>query len=123
MNVTDLAVAFGAAVIGFGVIWGVFGLIRQQKAAPLEMFKVEPKSPADSRVRINLAELGQTWHVILGVDAGATAQDIEAGYHARLADCDRIRFSSTASPLEKQEAEVRRAQVNEAYEFIRSIRH
>ena len=122
MNATDLAVAVGAAVVGFAVIWGVFGLIRQQRAAPVEMFKAGPKSPVDSRGRVNVAELGRTWHVILGVDAGATADEIEAGYHARLAECDRMRFSSAASTLEKQNAEIRRGQVNEAYEFIRSTR-
>jgi hypothetical protein len=123
MNATDLAVGLGAAVVGFGIIWGVFALIRQQRAPPVEMFNIEPKSSVDSRGRVNLAELGATWHVILGVHAGATSDEIEAAYHARLAECDRIRFSSSESAGEKQNAEVRRAQVNEAYEFIRSIKH
>lgn len=122
MNATDLAVGFGAAVIGFGIIWGVFGLIRQQKAAPVEMFKDEQKMSSDSRGKVSLAELGRTWHVTLGVDVAATADEIEAAYHARLAECDRIWFSSPENAVEKQNAEIRRVQVNEAYDFIRSVR-
>jgi curved DNA-binding protein CbpA len=87
------------------------------------MLKVEPRPPVDSGARVSLAELGKTWHVILGVDAGATSDEIEAAYHARLAECDRTRFSSAASSLEKQSAETQRGRVNEAYEFIRSIKH
>lgn len=123
MSATDLAVGFSAAVVGFGIIWGVFGLIRQQKAAPLEMFKVEPKTSVGNRGKVSLAELGRTWHVTLGVDAAGTPDEIEAAYHARLAECDRIRFSPAESAVEKQNAEVRRTQVNEAYEFIRRIKH
>jgi hypothetical protein len=123
MRATDLAVALAAAVVGFGVIWGVFGLIRLLRTPPLEMFKVEPGSPVETPGRVSVAELGRTWHIILGVDSGAALEEIEAGYRAGLAECDRIRFSPTESALEKQNAEVRRAQLNEAYEFIRSIKH
>jgi hypothetical protein len=123
MNPTDLAIAAVAAVVGFGVIWGIFGLIKQQRAAPLDMFKVEPRSSVEGRGQLSLVELGRTWHVVLGVSAEATAEEIESGYHARLAECDRIRFSATASAVEKQDAETRRARVNEAYEFIRQARH
>lgn len=123
MNATDLAVGVGAAVVGFGIIWGVFGLIRQQRAAPVEMFKVEPKSPLQNDARLNVAELGQTWQTILGVDVGASLPEIEVAYHARLAECDRVRFAPVASALERQIAEMRRAHINEAHEFIRSIRH
>jgi len=123
MNVPELAVAIGAAVVGFGVIWGLFGLIRQQRAAPVEMFKVASKPSGESPSKLSVSELGKTWHVVLGVDPGATSDEIEVAYHARLAAYDRTRFSSTASPSEKQDAESRRAQISEAYEFIRSIRH
>jgi hypothetical protein len=123
VSATDLAIGIAAAVVGFGIIWGLFGLIRQQRAAPVEMVKSEPSPPVVSRDRISLAELGRTWHVILGVSAEATAAEIEAGYHARLAECDQIRFSATASDAGKHSAETRRAHVNEAYEFIRQVRH
>lgn len=122
MNPTDLAVAAVAGVVGFGIIWGIFSLIRQQRAAPVDMLKVEPKSSVEGRDKLSLVELGRTWHVILGISAEATAEEIESGYQARLAECDRIRFSATAGALEKQNAETRRAQINEAYEFIRQVR-
>ena len=123
MNPTDLAIAAVAGVIGFGIIWGIFGLIRQQRAAPVEISRVEPRSSVEGRDKLSLLELGRTWHVILGVSAEATSKEIESGYHARLAECDRIRFSATESAFEKQGAETRRAQVNEAYEFIRQVKH
>jgi hypothetical protein len=123
MNPTDLAIAAVAGVVGFGIIWGIFGLIKQQRAAPVDMFKVEPKSSVEDRDKLSLVELGRTWHAILGVSAEATSEEIESGYHARLAECDRIRFSATGSSLEKQDAETRRARVNEAYEFIRQVKH
>lgn len=114
MNPADLGVAVVAGVVGFGIIWGIFALIRQQKAPPIELFKTEPRPSAESGGKLSLEELGRTWHIILGVPAQARPDEIEAGYHARLAECDRIR--------EKQDAETRRAQVNEAYEFIRQAR-
>jgi len=122
MNVTDLGVAVVAGVAGFGIIWGLFSLIRQQRAAPVEMFKPEPRAPVESRARLSLTELGSTWHVILGVSAQATPEEIEAGYHARLAECDRIRSAAGESAAARQAAETRRAQVGDAYEFIRQVR-
>jgi hypothetical protein len=123
MNPTDLAIAAVAGVVGFGIIWGIFGLIKQQRAAPVDMFKVEPSSSVEGRDKLSLVELGRTWHVILGVSAEATSEEIESGYHARLGECDQIRFSATGSAVEKQDAETRRGRVNEAYEFIRQIKH
>jgi DnaJ-class molecular chaperone len=73
--------------------------------------------------RISVAELGNTWHVILGVPAEATAVEIEAAYHARLAEYDRIRFAPDETALSKQTAEAARARLTEAYEFIRQARH
>jgi hypothetical protein len=119
MSPTDLAVGVGAGVVGFGIIWGLFNLVRQQRAPPLEMFKAESRAPDAGRSRLSVADLGRQWQRILGVSAQATLAEIEAGYQARLADCERIRFSPTASASEKQAAESRRADVTEAYEFIR----
>lgn len=122
MNPTDLAIAVAAGVVGFGIIWGIFALMRVQRAPPIELFKTESRSPVESGGKLSLTELGRTWHIILGVPAEAKSDEIEAGYHARLAECDRIRFSATERTLEKQNAETRRAHINEAYEFIRQVR-
>jgi hypothetical protein len=122
MNPADLGVAVVAGVVGFGIIWGIFALIRSQKAPPIELFKTESRPSVESGSKLSLTELGRTWHIILGVLAEAKSEEIEAGYHARLAECDRIRSSATASTVEKQNAETRRVQVNEAYEFIRQVR-
>jgi hypothetical protein len=62
------------------------------------------------------------WPTILQVDKSATAAEIEKAYHALLAECDRIRFSTWYSAQERQEAETRRAKVCAAYEFIRPRR-
>lgn len=59
---------------------------------------------------------------ILQVDKTATAADIESPYHARLAGCDRVRFSTGHSAQEREEAELCRARVRVAYEFIRPRR-
>lgn len=122
MNITDLAVAGGAGIVGFALIWGLFSLIRQQKAPPLDLFKNESGSSSEGRSRLSIAELGGGWHTILGVSPEATLPEIEAAYHARLAECDRIRFSSSGSVQEKQNAETRRAQIGDAYEFIRGAK-
>src|SRR2546430_10144847 len=87
MNPTDLAIAAVAGVVGFGIIWGIFGLIKQRRAAAVDMFKVEPRSLVEGRDKLSLVELGRTWHVILGVSAEATSEEIESGYHARLGEC------------------------------------
>lgn len=86
------------------------------------MDQVASAPSACSGGELSVSELGSTWHVILGVPAEATSAEIDAGYHARLAECDRIRFSPNATALDRQNAEARRAQVNEAFEFIRPIR-
>jgi hypothetical protein len=119
MNGSDLAIGLGAGLAGFGVVWWLFNMVRQQKRPPVEMHSVSSRSEA---TQLSVAELGRTWHVILGVPAEATSAEIEAGYHARLAECDRIRFSPNEPALARQNAEAMRAQVSEAFEFIRPIR-
>src|SRR5262249_28819061 len=57
MSITDLGVAALAGIVGFGIIWGLFGLIRQQRAAPVELFKTEPKTPVESGARLSVTEL------------------------------------------------------------------
>ena len=118
MSVSDLLIGLGCGLAGFGVVWWLFSVVRQQKTPPM------PMGPVAARIeprRISVAELGSTWHVILGVPAESTAVEIEAAYHARLAECDRIRFSPDETALSKQSAEAARARVSEAYEFIRQV--
>lgn len=122
MSVTDLAVAAGAGVVGFAIIWGLFSLVRQQRAPPVEMFKTDSVSSIERDGKLSLAQLGRTWHTVLGVPAEATLTDIESAYRARLAECDGVRFSPNAAERDKQDADTRRAQVTDAYEFIRGAK-
>lgn len=120
MRGTDLLIGLGCGLAGFGVVWWLFSVVRQQKTPPMPMgtvaARIEPR-------RMSVAELGSTWHVILGVSAESTAVEIETAYHALLAECDRIRFSPNETALSKQSAEATHARVSEAYEFIRQARH
>jgi hypothetical protein len=71
---------------------------------------------------LSLDEIGRAWHSILGVSMDATGAQIESAYHAKLAAADRVRFDSNTSPANRRLAERQRAQVNQAYEFIRPSR-
>ncbi len=122
MSITDLAIALGAGVVGFGIIWGLFNLIRQQKAPPLDVYRTEASPRVDRADKLSVADLGTRWSAILGVSATASAAEIEAAYHACVAECDAVRFSSSASSGDRQAAESRRAQINDAYEFIRTVK-
>jgi hypothetical protein len=75
----------------------------------------------DLRAR-SLAEISARWSTILRVPASADAQTIEAAYHAGIAECDAIRFSSTESASTQSAAEARRAQITQAFEFIRPLK-
>lgn len=119
MSITDLGVAVGAGIVGFGIIWGLFNLVRQQRAPPLDVYKTDTSPRIERSGKLSVADLGARWSSILGVPAAAGSAEIEAAYHARLAECDGIRFSSSASAADKQAAEIRRAQISDAYEFIR----
>jgi hypothetical protein len=115
MSGIELAIGIGAGLAGFGIVWWLFNVVRQQKAPPVDMGQIAPASSARSGGELSVADLGSTWHVILGVPAEATSAEIEAGYQARLAECDRA--------LDGQKAEARRVQVKEAFAFIRVIKH
>ncbi len=52
----------------------------------------------------------------------ASGAVIEQAYHAKLAECDRVRFDANASPASRRQAEQTRSRVNQAYEFIRPSR-
>jgi hypothetical protein len=67
-------------------------------------------------------EMGRAWSSILGIPTDASGAQIEAAYHAKLAECDRVRFDTDASAASRRQAEQQRARVNQAYEFIRPAR-
>ena len=119
MNTSDLAVGLGAALAGFGVVWWLLTIVRQQKRPALEI-QVPP--PRGDSQRLSVSELGSRWHTILGVSPDASSAEIDDAYHSRLAECDRVRFGADETPLARQTAESTRSQVNEAYEFIRPAR-
>jgi hypothetical protein len=72
---------------------------------------------------LSVAEISAQWASILGVAESASASEVEAAYHARLAECDRTRFAATASDAEKEQAQVARARVTQAYEFVRPLKN
>ncbi len=72
---------------------------------------------------LSLAEISSRWSTILGVSENASTEEIEAAYHARIAECDRVRFAADEPVQAKSAAELRRAQVGQAYEFIRPLKH
>jgi hypothetical protein len=76
----------------------------------------------DASEWLSLDEIGRSWHLILAVSSDAPAGEIESAYHAKLAECDRVRFSADATPGSRKLAEQQRARINQAYEFIRPSR-
>jgi hypothetical protein len=123
MNGLDWAIAAGGALLGFGIVWWLVNVVRQQKAPPIELHQAAPLVPREgSRALLSVADLGNNWHTILGVPVDASSAQIEDAYHARIAECDRIRFGQSESLADKQGAESRRAQVNDAFEFIRPLK-
>ena len=83
---------------------------------------VVPPTAVNTAELLSLDEIGRSWQGILGVSVDASGAEIEAAYHARLGECDGVRFDSNADPANRLRAEQRRAQVNQAYEFIRPTR-
>ena len=82
-----------------------------------------PDAPVRNLQALSLAEISQRWSTILGVPESASAQQIEAAYHARLAECDQTRFSAGQSASAKAAAESQRAKVTQAFEFIRPLKN
>jgi len=120
VSLTDGAVLILCAIGGWAIVSWIFAVVRQQKAPPIRM-DLPGASDAPKR-KLSLAELSERWHLILNVPPEAGAADIERAYHERLAECDRVRFSSTASVEEKRAAAERRVEVSRAFEFIRPQR-
>ena len=117
----DWLVALVAAVAGFALVSWLLSLMRQQRAPPVA---IQPPAAAagPGRGRLSLAALGEGWPAVLGITREATPAQIEAAYHARVAECDAVRFAAGADDKDRQEARARRADVEDAYEFIRATR-
>ncbi|HEX4389676.1 MAG TPA: hypothetical protein VH109_13705 [Steroidobacteraceae bacterium] len=116
----DWLVALLAAGVGFALVSWLLSLARQQRAPPVAI--QAPAGAASGRGRLSLAALGDGWPAVLGVTREATPEQIEAAYHARVAECDAVRFAGDAGDSAREEARARRADVEDAYEFIRALR-
>lgn len=123
MDMTDWIVVVVGGLVGWGLVSLLAHLVRQQRRPPADLYGGLPKGP-DPVVRdtLSVAEIGNTWHEILAVPESASAQEIDAAFHLRIAECDQIRFSPTATPEEQRVAVLKRSRTNTAYEFIRPLR-
>ena len=139
MSFSDLGILALCALVGWAVVSWIISVVQQQKRPPLDLTggSSAPREPlrglpsptafSDNGVRdmraLSLSEISARWSSILGVPESSSAQEIEAAYHASLAECDRIRFSPSESASAKSGAETRRAQITQAFEFIRPLRN
>jgi hypothetical protein len=123
MDMTDWIVVVVGGLAGWGLVSLLAHLVRQQRRPPVDMYGGLPRQ-ADpvARDTLSVAEIGNTWHRILGVPENASAKEIDEAYHLMIAECDRIRFSPTEPPEAQQLAALKRTRVNQAYEFIRPLR-
>ena len=117
MNLTDWIVVGGGALLGWGLVSWIITVVRQQRAPPVPMGTERPATPAPAAPRghVSLAELGRTWHVILGVSQDAGLAQIEAAYRERIAEFDRSAAAGGARAAE-------RSRLDEAFEFVRTLR-
>ena len=132
MTLIDFGVVVVGGLIGWAIVSWIVSIVRQQKQPPVDLTRTN-RSPLDlvhdaptlatrEPRALSLADVSQTWSAILGVPDSATAQDIETAYHARLAECDEIRFSSSAPAEAKASAQARRSKITQAFEFIRPLK-
>src|ERR1700760_2689902 len=112
MSATEWVVVVGGALVGFGVVSWILTVIEQQKRPPMSMDAQAAPMGLPAPSQSPPASVHDNWHTILGVPAEATAAEIEGAYHARIAECDRVRFDSKASASDKQLAEARRVEVS-----------
>jgi hypothetical protein len=95
VTATDWIVIGGGALVGWGLVSWIITTVRQQRAPPVPMGPESSQAPAPEptpappRGRLSLAELGSTWHMILGVSPNASLAEIEAVYEKRVAECER----------------------------------
>jgi hypothetical protein len=124
VNILEIGVLIACAVIGWLVVSWVINLVRQQRSPPV-VISDDARVPAPavaSSPGLSVAELAQSWPVILKVRDDAGLEEIESAYHQRLAECDRVRFAPDGASGERQQAEQRRASIEDAYNFIRSVK-
>lgn len=124
MSLLDIGVLAACGVVGWFVVSWVINLVRQQRSPPLVISDSARKAEAatGSSRGPSVAELAQSWSSILGVREGAGLDEIESAYHERLAECDQVRFAPETTGGARQEAEQRRANIEDAYNFIRTAR-
>jgi hypothetical protein len=109
VRVIDWVVIGGGAAIGWGLVSWIISMVRQQRAPPVPMGAEAPHG------RISLAELGRSWHLILGVREDASLAQVEAAYRERVAECERGTASGAATATT-------RSRLDEALEFVRKLR-
>ena len=124
MSILDLGVLAVCALVGWLLVSWVINLVRQQRSPPLVISDSarNPEAGGGGARGPSVAELAQSWSVILGVRQDAGLDEIESAYHERLAECDRVRFAPETPGGARQEAEQRRARIEDAYNFIRAAR-
>ena len=135
----DWVVLIACGLIGWGVVSWLISVIRppqppSAKDPEQTPLRLTNETAPDAQVGQGAAtstpsatsaaatDMEAAWPAILQVAKNATAAEIEKAYHALIAECDRVRFSTWYSAQERQEAEARRANVCAAYEFIRPRR-
>lgn len=124
----DWVVLIACGLIGWGVVSWLMSVIRPPQQPPAKDPELSPlRLPNETRPEAQTAptpatDIETAWPTILQVDRNAKAAEIEKAYHALLAECDQIRFSTWYSAQERREAEARRATICAAYEFIRPRR-
>lgn len=124
MGLGELAILLGGGVVGWLAVSWVITIVRQQRAPSVIVLPESRPSPSEAARSKDpsLSQLADTWHTLLRVGADASVGEIEAAYHERIAECDRIRFARDAADAERKEAEQNRSNIEEAYAFIRTIK-
>jgi hypothetical protein len=116
VSLIDWLVIGGGAAIGWGLVSWIIAMVRQQRAPPVPMgpeIRSTPTPAAAPHGRISLAELGRTWHLILGVREDASLAQVEAAYRERVAECERGGAAGDATAAA-------RSRLDEALEFVRT---
>lgn len=122
MTRLDWGIVLVGGIVGWTVVAWSITVIRQQKRPPLNTSDELEQTSAPRSESLGVVELASHWASILGTTKDASAEDIDTAYHARIAECDRIRFTPNVSSEDKQGAEQRRVQIEQAFEFIRPIK-
>ena len=124
MSIVNIGVLLTAAVVGWLAVTWVITVVRQQREPPIILHRESQQVVSEvGRVKgPSLQEIAETWHTVLRVRNDASVDEIEAAYHQRIGECDRVRFSKNVGSTERQETERQRVTIDEAYNFIRTSR-